>query len=354
MNGRSLSGHAGPPSRRNGAVDFLKTFAILGVLFIHASTSSYYQPLGSSPWLWGLFWGSISRASVPIFLICSGALLLDPQRDLPLKKLYGKNVLRILTALFFWAMVYKVFGLLRAHTLSSATLIQGIKEVLTFQHEFHFYYLHITLLVYALLPATRLIAAHADKKALEYLPGIWFLLGIVYPTVKPLWPFTLLNGIPAQWALNLTYASVGYGLLGWYLRQYAGRWKLWAALGALGFALTYGGTIGASLLDGALNVTPLNGNTVGVALMAAGICGAAFAGLRGRPPLPGSAWLSKASFCIYLVHVFFLYTLSDHGISALMFHPALAVPLTVALMLAGSLLVYLILRRIPVVRQWLI
>lgn len=339
---------------RNGAVDLLKSIAIIGVLFIHASTSAYYLPLGSGPWLWAIFWGSISRASVPVFFLCSGALLLDPDRSLPLKKLYGKNILRILVALLAWASAYKLFRLLRAGTLSTATLIQAGKEVLTFQHEFHLYYLHIILLVYALLPAVRLIAAHATKRTLEYLLGLWFVLGILYPSVKGMWPFTLLTGIPAQWALNLTYAAVGYGLLGWYLRKYAARWKPWAALALAGFALTWGGTVAASVLTGTLNVTPLNGNTPGVAIMAAGICGAVFAGRRGRPPLKGTAWLSKASFCVYLVHVFFLYLLEHLGINALLCHPALAIPLTVAAMLAGSLVVYVVLKRIPILNQWLI
>lgn len=50
-----------------------------------------------------------------------------------------------------------------------------------------------------------------------YILGLWALLGIVYPTVKDFWPFTLLVGIPLQWRMNMTYASIGYTLLGWYL-----------------------------------------------------------------------------------------------------------------------------------------
>ncbi|MGI6197065.1 MAG: hypothetical protein ACOYIO_08330 [Eubacteriales bacterium] len=33
-------------------------------------------------------------------------------------------------------------------------------------------------------------------------------------------PFTLLSGMTPQYLINMTYASVGYGLLGWYLRAY--------------------------------------------------------------------------------------------------------------------------------------
>lgn len=39
---------------------------------------------------------------------------------------------------------------------------------LLFRHEEHLYYLHIMLLVYFFLPVTRLIAARADQRLLEY------------------------------------------------------------------------------------------------------------------------------------------------------------------------------------------
>lgn len=56
-----------------------------------------------------LFWASVSHASVPLFLMASGALLLDPGRELTLRKLYTKNFPRLLIALLFWAVCYKLF-----------------------------------------------------------------------------------------------------------------------------------------------------------------------------------------------------------------------------------------------------
>ena len=341
--------------RRDAAADFLKAFAIVGVLLIHASTDGYQNPMGSFDWYAALFWGSVSRASVPIFLMVSGALMLDPGRELSLKKLWTRSLPRLLLALLFWAFAYQLYRLVFfAGGVTVPGLLQAVKDTLLFHHEFHLYYLHIMLLVYALLPLTRLAAAHAGRRTMEYLLLLWVLLGVLYPTFKTFWPFTLLYGIPTQYALNLTYASVGYGLLGWYLRQYARSWKAWLAVAAAGFALVYGGTVGTSLAQGALNARPLEGASPGVALLAAGVCGAAFAALRDRPPLRGTVFLSKASFCVYLVHVFFLYLLKSLGLWANAGPCALFVPLTAAAILGCSLLVWLVLSRVPWVRRWLI
>ena len=98
------------------------------------------------------------------------------------------------------------------------------------------------LLVYLWLPITRLVVAHASKHNLQYLLGIWFVFGIVYPTLRDFWPFTLLAGIPVQWLVNMTYAAIGYTVLGYYLKTYP--IPLRGALVCLisGFLIVFGGT----------------------------------------------------------------------------------------------------------------
>ena len=209
---------AAPPRTRNQAVDLVKTVAICAVIVTHVTAPAFGMgDVGSAPWLTALFWASVSHASVPLFLMASGALLLDPGRELTLRKLYTKNFPRLLIALLFWAVCYKVFIMVLFGGVTVPGLIQAGKELVLFRHEEHLYYLHIMLLVYAFLPLTRLVSCHAPRHVAAYILGLWALLGIVYPTVKDFWPFTLLVGIPLQWRMNMTYASIGYTLLGWYL-----------------------------------------------------------------------------------------------------------------------------------------
>lgn len=337
---------------RNLCVDRLKAFAIVCVLFIHCC--DYSDPIGSVQWTSALVWGSLARAAVPLFLMCSGVLMLPPEKDLPLKKLFGRNLLRLLVSMWVWAMLYKVFYLLAGHTLTPAALWQSVKEVLVFNQEFHFYYIHIMLLVYLFLPVARVFLRQATRRELEYALLFWLAFGILYPTLLPYWPFRLITGFPLQYHINMTYAAIGYGLFGYYLSRYPLPRKTHLPLLLCGLAVVFGGTFAGSLRRGYLYEGFLQGMALGVCLMAAGIFS-----LFLRHPGP-SRWdgavtfLSKASFCVYLVHVFFLRILPHFGLTAALLPKFFSIPLLAAAVLSCSLAVYWVLSRIPVVNRWLL
>ncbi len=336
-------------------MDLLKTLAITGVILIHVSAGGYSHPVGSFHWLSALFWGSVSRASVPIFLMVTGALMLDPRRELTLRQLWLQKIPRLLAALLAWALIYQLWQMGRYDGgVTARELAEAVKHVLAFHHQNHLYYLHIALLVYALLPVTRIITAHADRHTLEYLLILWAVLGILYPTFKGCWPLTLLRGIPTQYGLNLAYTAVGYGLLGWYLRQYAASPRRWALTAAAGFLVIFGGTALLSLKDGRLNETLLEAASPGTVLLAAGICGWAFSSPKERPTPPVLHTMSQASFCVYLVHLIPYWELGRLGLSAVAGPCILLIPLTAAAVLVCSLAVWAVLSRVPTVGKWLI
>lgn len=340
---------------RDFSVDLVKTCAILGVVVIHAATGAYGAPLGSGEWYCALGWGSAARASVPLFLMCTGALFLPPERELTLRRLWTRYIPRIAAALFFWAAVYLLYHLAAARDFSPASLLAALGDLLLFRHESHLYYLHMVLLIYALLPLLRLLTRHGDKGLLRYLLGLWAALGIVYPTLRPYWPFALLEGVPLQWMMNMTYASIGYCLLGYYLRRYPLR-AGWAAasLGA-GLGLVFGMTTFLSLGQGALVTSFWEGMSVGVCLMAAGLFSLLVRVKQPGPRAAGAAaFFSRASFCVYLTHMLFLYLLQQLGLNAQQPTPLLGIPLLALLAAAGSLAVYAAASRVPGVRRWLV
>lgn len=347
-----------PPKTRDYGVDLIKTIAICDVLISHVCVPAFGMgAIGSAPWLWAMAWASISHVSVSLFLMASGALMLRPERPLSLKKLYGKNMARLLIALFFWAVCYKCFNFwLYGWTVDGPAVVRTVKELILFRHQNHLYYLHIMLLVYAFLPLTRLVAAHAEEKQMRYFLALWFVVGILYPTLRTLWPFTLLRGIPTQWMMNMTYASIGYTLLGRYLAQYhrAGRrwvYGLCALAGAgSGFFLSWAD----SAAKGELDIHFLEGMGVPMCLLAVGVYGLC-QGLRLPHWLEGAvAYVSRASFCVFLTHIFFLKLLGRAGLTAQIGAPVWTVPLMTLLLLGCCCGVYEILRRIPVVRDYLV
>lgn len=168
------------PSKRNDTIDLIKTFAILSVVAIHVSAPYVAGDVTSAYWPVACFFRSFASGGVPLFFMASGALLLRPEKDMPLKKLYGKNMLRILAALFVWAFVYRLAPIYGGiHSLGELKAV--LADLVFFRHKDHLYYLHVMILVYAFLPMSRIVACHAAKSDRVYLLVLWFILGIFFP-----------------------------------------------------------------------------------------------------------------------------------------------------------------------------
>ena len=64
--------------------------------------------------------------------------------------------------------------------------------------------------------------------------------------------------------------------------------------------------------------------------------------------------LSKASFCIYLVHLFFLDLLMKAGYYTGALNPLWSAPVETAVLVACGFVTWLVLRRVPLVKRYLI
>lgn len=321
---------------------------------IHASAGALSVSVGTGNWWCSLFWGTVSRPAVPLFFLCSGALLLD--REIPLKRFYTHNYLRIVVALYCWAFAYQLWEMAKKG-FSWGGLRFALKQTLLMQHATHLYYLHILLLVYAFLPVARVFLRSARRRECEYLLAVWGVTGILFPLLKHFPPFTQIYTMTTQWyVMNMTYAAIGYCVLGWYLRHYCReipRRRFWGMLAA-GLGIIFVGTAVLSLRSGTLQSVFLEGMSPGDLLAACGLAGL----ILGRDHWPEGLCrfaerLSKASFCIYLSHLMVLDVLVHFGMTA-MRNAAVMIPVLTILMLLGGWVLYEVLRRIPVVQKWLI
>lgn len=342
-------------SQRNLNLDVLRCLAIVMVLVIHAGSGYLSQAPHNANWWGALVWGGLARPAVPLFYMCSGALLLC--RELTLKRLLTHNLPRILCAMFVWAFIYQLRALSVHGGFTAANLLQAAANTLTLRHENHFYYLHILLLVYVFLPVVRVFIRSASRREIEYALAVWLVTGIVFPLLQTFWPLNQIPPVARLWKLPMSYAGIGYALLGHYLRQYGGtirrRWYV-AALAA-GFAVTCGGTAALSLQKGALVETFLEGMSPGPMLMALGWFGLIL-GCEAWPKALTviAGRLAQASFCVYLSHILFLKEFIRLGFYTAFTHSALSVPLMVTLLLACGWLLWELLHRVPVVKRYLI
>lgn len=265
-----------------------------------------YSPVTTETWYYGLLWKTVSFSAVPLFLMCTGALMLRPEKMFGIKRLFTRYIPRLLVALLGWSMFYSVYSMLDTGTLAAAGILEACKDALLFRTDNHLYYLHLALLCYLLLPLLRLVTAHASRSQLRYLLAFWLTFGSVIPCIRQFLPFVI-SGIPAQTLLNLAYASVGAVLAGYYFYRYPLRPLFGLLLYATGAAGTFF-IVRYLALHGVSQDAFLYGMSPLVLMMAIGLFSAAQAVPLEKLPLRGKPYriLSGASFGIYLVHLWVL------------------------------------------------
>ncbi len=185
-------------STRNVSLDILRIVSCLGVIAIHASGSVFQHEWTQTGTLqWALCEGvdSISRWSVPVFAMLSGYIFLNPNKPLPISKLFFKYILRLIIALVFWSAFY-------AFSFHVSCYPFGIQEG-------HFWYVEMCIGLYLALPILRGITV--NYYLLSYFCWVWlgckiyFFIGnfVPLPFDMPYIMFTDYVGY-AMWAYYLS------------------------------------------------------------------------------------------------------------------------------------------------------
>lgn len=358
------------PSNRETFVDTLKLLAILGVITIHISATPLISlKIASFDWSIALFFGSIIRWAVPIFLMCSGVLFLKADKVITIKQIFTKYLLRITCALFVWAAFYEVIDILKAFKsmgyIDCSIILKAVNNICTFNTQSHLYYLYIVILIYSLLPILRVFTDRAEKQQLEYLLIVWVILGIVLPFAIQFRPISLIRGMVRQYPINMVYSAIGYFVLGHYLHKYTLKKRtnyIIYLLGIIGLLVTIGGTAYSSISNGSVSTVYLEGMTPNVAAMATALflfvknfnCRGQEAKVSSCKKRKIISYISKASFCIYLVHIAFIDLLQSLSLTFLEANTLITIPISVIVVFMLSIGVYFILSKIPIVNKYLI
>lgn len=89
-------------------IDLLRVVATLGVIAIHSDviTSSYTNYLGGISWWFVNIIHSFSRMAVPLFIMISGSIYLNPDKDVNFKQMLVKAITRLVLPYLIWLVIY--------------------------------------------------------------------------------------------------------------------------------------------------------------------------------------------------------------------------------------------------------
>lgn len=194
-------------------VDLIRTFAIILVIMLHAATEPITVVDQMSPEAVTLWWttniyNSLSRPAVPLFVMLSGALLLQPSKlEESLSVFFKKRLNRIALPFLFWGTAYFVWRVfVYDEVLSSGSIIEG---VLTGPY-FHFWFFYLLVGLYLLTPVLRVLVAYINRKIFLFFLLLWFLGTAVVPLLSLFSEYRLNSNV------FIVTGWLGYFLMGAY------------------------------------------------------------------------------------------------------------------------------------------
>lgn len=160
--------------KRIYSFDVIRIVAAVAVVLVHSIAFMVSEsPYGGFEFTFANFLDSLGRTSVTLFLMLSGALLLNEKRQISTQKCL-KSALHLVLVCIFWSALY-------AFLLNILTPIVEGKEILleeffeaTIKGHFHLWYIYMLAGLYLITPVLRLFVKRENVHMVVY----FLLLGL--------------------------------------------------------------------------------------------------------------------------------------------------------------------------------
>lgn len=191
-------------------IEVLRIVAVFLVIFNHTDGYFLYYSNTENPLTWWFsFLGSVlCRINVPLFIMITGALLLEKEESI--STLFRKRIRRIGIILVLFSFFYYIVDICRnpGVNFSPGEFLRGLLGG-TIQESFWYLYLYIGILL--LMPLLRKLAISCADSELKYLLFLQFALGTGAGI------FSHLTGIAISSNLYFFNIYIFYLLAGYYL-----------------------------------------------------------------------------------------------------------------------------------------
>lgn len=340
--------------------DLLRILSCFSVIMLHSASQHWYSlPVSDPSWIVANSYDAMSRFGVPVFTMISGALFLDPKRELSLKQLYVHNILRLAIVYLVWSTIYFCWNILQSPVQLNGMSV-GMILYTIISGKYHLWYLRMLIGLYVLLPILRTWLHSAAERQVQYFLMLFFLLQIGKQTIVALDPPFLLEGFLNLVELDMVQSYLGYFVLGYYMAHIGVRKRMHKYI-YLGGVFGLGGAVLCSSLLSVRKGSALPGVFDSFSLFTFLVSVALF--LFGKEVLsrwsPGSVGvgiikeLSSCTLGIYLSHLLVMEMLIYYfGIDSMSVNNLAGIPLLSLVCFGICLILTFLLRRIPYIKRY--
>ena len=330
----------------------LRAISCIAVVILHtALAGSASFDITDSQRMWTMIIRNMMLWSVPCFIMVTGALLLNPEKDITYKKLFSKYIKRVVICILVFTAVFELFDV----------VLNGKQAVLWIVSEYaykvvagkswaHMWYLYMLLGIYLLLPFYKMITRQIKKHDAVYLCIIYFLFLSFLPIIRDI------TGCEIAFFICTSTIYPFYLFIGYFIhsKTIIPR-KTWMCIL---LALTSAGLIGLTAYAYMHNVDKLKGMLGTYAFpitVIQSVCVFSLFTMRESNSAINNLWviIDKYSFGIYLIHMLILKTL----FVALKFNPyqwgsvIMLIPVAICVFVVSLIVVAIFYKLISFVNQ---
>lgn len=351
--------------KRKVYCDYLRLVATFAVVFIHVAASNWSNvDVNGIQWQVFNIYDSLVRWGVPIFVMISGALFLN--RDVPIKNIYSKYVLRMVIAFVSWSLFYAILttdtfqhGLIYSLKSHIGTLVTG---------HYHMWFVLMIIGLYMCIPFMKKIVS--DETVMKYFLKLSFIFAFLIPWVlKIVNDFVGSNNSMIQkmvttidsnlmnMGMSMVLGYTFYFILGYYLDRIEikkdVRVMIYVA-GILGFIFTVVADAGLSIKTQVANSNYYGNFEVNVLLEVIAVHTLfKYHTFQNEKVNQFVVVLSKFGFGAYLIHTFIIESMAAIlHFDTLSMNAWVSVPLISIIVFGVSMGVSAVLNHIPVIKKY--
>ena len=168
----------------------LRAFAAFCVVFIHVASglldSGMPLPHGGAEMFFLEFYRHVAECAVPVFVMITGTLLLNSDKDIPYKIIFNKYIWRIFMALIIFGLPMNMLELYSQNIHQNFILVLASSFISLIKGKCwaHMWYLYMLIGLYLLLPLFKKFIYYSSIVDEFILLAVLFVMGFIIPTIN--------------------------------------------------------------------------------------------------------------------------------------------------------------------------
>lgn len=305
------------PQIRTNSIQYINKLRALAIYMVVTAHVAIWLTMATESftfnWWLGCWLFYLAHLSIPVFVMISGALLLDDSRRESAAEFYKKRMIRVGIPLVVWTCVYLAVRVLMDHEELSAS--KAISLILTGDPYYHLWFLYMIVGLYLITPPLRTFVRCAGQGQRVLVIVVGLVLAMAYfQTDVLLW-----NNQRSIFTMFIPY--IAFYLCGYELRQIdpkkvPSRYLLLAVLISAGYLAAFSGVF-METAGGVGTRYLFDFFTPPIIFLAIGVFWAAYLRDTTAKPLEGYRrtaleWISSTTLGVYVLHPLVLVYMRDH------------------------------------------